>query len=147
MKDSSGGGPRRRRRQQERLRLEGEANRLKDEFISTEHNAIRNLAHQLNLKLEDANKLSLGDEETYLIDGVLYSEDQLMDVWVGELYDIMKRAQMDAPWQPQFDTLHTPEHLIYDNLDAIEASWLEAWSAKDPPPGRFWRLPAKKMCP
>ena len=90
------------------------------EFISTEHNAIRNLAHQLNLKLEDANKLSLGDEETYLIDDVLYSEDQLMDVWVSELYDIMKRAQQDAPWQPKYNTAHTPEHIIYDNLDAID---------------------------
>jgi monoamine oxidase len=90
------------------------------EFISTEHNAIRNLAHQLNLQLEDVNKLSLGDEETYLIDGVLYSEDQLMDVWVRELYDIMKRAQQEAPWQPMYDTAHTPEHIYYDNLDAID---------------------------
>ena len=67
------------------------------EFISTEHTAIRNLAHQLNLKLEDANKLSLGDEETYLIDGTLYSEDNLMDVWIDGLYDTMKRAQQNAP--------------------------------------------------
>ena len=65
------------------------------EFISTEHNAIRNLAHQLNLQLEDVNKLSLGDEETYLIEGTLYSEEQLMDVWVNDLYDVMKRANDD----------------------------------------------------
>lgn len=90
------------------------------EFISTEHNAIRNLAHQLNLELEDANKLSLGDEETYLIDGTLYSEDQLLDVWVNGLYDTMKRAQQNAPWQPQYNTAHTPEHIMYDNLDAID---------------------------
>lgn len=90
------------------------------EFISTEHNAIRNLAHQLNLQLEDANKLSLGDEETYLIDGVLYSEAQLMDVWVNDLYDVMKRAQQDAPWQPQYNTAHTAKHLEYDDKDAIQ---------------------------
>lgn len=90
------------------------------EFISTEHNAIRNLAHQLNLQLEDVNKLSVGDEETYLIEGQLYSEDQLMDVWVGGLYDIMKQALKDAPWQPQYDTAHTPKHIEYDNLDAID---------------------------
>ena len=35
------------------------------EFVSTEHTALRNLAHQLGLNLEDANKLSVGDEETY----------------------------------------------------------------------------------
>jgi len=96
------------------------------EFISTEHTAIRNLVHQLGLQLEDANKLSVGDEETYLIDDELYSEDQLMDVWVGgtdtadSLYETMKRAQQDAPWQPQYNTEHTPEHILYDNLDAID---------------------------
>ena len=93
------------------------------EFISTEHTAIRNLAHQLNLKLEDANKLSVGDEETYLIEGQLYTEADLMDEWVGGLYDIMKRAQLDAPWQPLYNTEHTPEHIYYDNLDAIQ--WLD----------------------
>lgn len=90
------------------------------EFISTEHTAIRNLAHQLNLHLEDANKLSVGDEETYLIDGVLYSEDQLLDVWVNGLYNTMKQAEKDAPWQPQYNTVHTARHIEYDNLDAID---------------------------
>ena len=90
------------------------------EFISTEHTAIRNLAHQLGLKLEDANKLSLGDEETYLIDGKLHSEYELMDVWVNDLYGVMKRALQEAPWQPQYNTAHTPQHIEYDNLDAID---------------------------
>jgi len=93
------------------------------EFISTEHTAIRNLAHQLNLQLEDANKLSLGDEETYLIEGQLYTEADLLDEWVGGLYDIMKRAQQDAPWQPLYNTEHTLEHIYYDNLDAIQ--WMD----------------------
>ena len=53
------------------------------EFISTEHTAIRNLAHQLGLQLEDANKLSVGEEETYLINNQLYSESDLMDEWSG----------------------------------------------------------------
>jgi len=94
------------------------------EFISTEHTAVRNLAHQLGLQLEDANKLSLGEEETYLIDGILYSEEQLMDVWVGGLYDIMKRAQQDAPWQPQYHT-YTTKHREYDDIDAI--AWMESF--------------------
>ena len=90
------------------------------EFISTEHTAIRNLAHQLGLQLEDVNKLSLGDEETYLVEGQLYTEADLLDEWVGGLYDIMKRAQLDAPWQPLYNTEHTPEHIYYDNIDAID---------------------------
>lgn len=94
------------------------------EFISTEHTAIRNLAHQLNLKLEDANKLSVGNEETYLIGGQLYSESNLLDEWVGGLYESFKRAQMKAPWQPLYNTAHTAEHLLYDNMTAIE--WLES---------------------
>jgi len=89
------------------------------EFISTEHTAIRNLAHQLGLQLEDANKLSVGDEETYLIEGQLYTEADLMDEWVGGLYDIMKTAQMDAPWQPTYNT-HTAKHVEYDFKDAID---------------------------
>jgi len=90
------------------------------EFISTEHTAIRNLAHQLGLSLEDANKLSVGDEETYLIGGQLYSEANLMDEWVGGLYQTMKQALKDAPWQPQYDTAHTAEHILYDQMTAIQ---------------------------
>jgi len=94
------------------------------ELISTEHTALRNLAHQLNLKLEDVNKLSVGDQETYLIDNQLYSEANLMDEWVGGLYDIFKRAQMDAPWQPLYNSEHTEAHLLFDHMNAIE--WLES---------------------
>ncbi len=93
------------------------------EFISTEHTAIRNLAHQLNLQLEDANKLSLGDEETYLIEGDMYTEADLMDEWVGGLYEIMKRAQQDAPWQPFYNAFNA-EHYRLDNIDAID--WMES---------------------
>ena len=90
------------------------------EFISTEHTAIRNLVHQLGLKLEDANKLSLGEEETYFIGGELYSEADLLDEWVGGLYAVMKQALMDAPWQPQYNTVHTAKHIEYDFLNAIQ---------------------------
>ncbi|MFT7461210.1 MAG: monoamine oxidase [Planctomycetota bacterium] len=93
------------------------------EFISTEHNAIRNLAHQLNLTLEDANKLSVGDEESYFINNQLYSEHDLLDEWVGGLYQTMKSSHQDAPWQPQYNTVHTAEHIRLDNLNAI--GWLE----------------------
>jgi monoamine oxidase len=94
------------------------------EFISSEHTAIRNLAHQLGLKLEDANKLSLGDEETYLINNQLYSESDLMDEWAGGLYNTMKQAQKDAPWQP-FYNAYNAKHLEYDTKNAID------WMAND----------------
>ena len=67
------------------------------EFISSEHTAISNLAHQLGLQLEDANELSVGDEETCFIGGQLYNEHNLLDEWVGGLYDITKQALKDAP--------------------------------------------------
>ncbi|MCG6888186.1 MAG: FAD-dependent oxidoreductase [Gammaproteobacteria bacterium] len=92
------------------------------EFISTEHTAIRNLAHQLGLKLEDANKLSVGEEETYLINDQLYSESDLMDEWAGGLYETMKRAQQEAPWQP-FYNAYNAKHYEYDWKDAID--WME----------------------
>ncbi len=93
------------------------------EFISTEHNAIRNLAHQLNLKLEDVNKLSVGDEETYLVEGKMYTEADLMDEWVGGIYETMKRAQQKAWWQPFYNAFNA-EHQRLDNLDAID--WMES---------------------
>jgi len=102
------------------------------EFISTEHTAIRNLAHQLGLQLEDVNKLSLGDEETYLIDGALYNEHDLLDEWVGGLYQTMKQAQKDAPWQPMYNTAHTAKHLLYDSLNAIQ------WMTDIGYPGSHW---------
>jgi monoamine oxidase len=90
------------------------------EFISSEHTAIRNLAHQLGLSLEDANKLSVGDEETYFIGGQLYSEANLLDEWVGGLYNTMKQALKDAPWQPMYNSTHTPEHIMFDQMNAIQ---------------------------
>ena len=94
------------------------------EFISTEHTAIRNLVHQLGLKLEDANKLSLGEEETYFVTHYgttsVYSEADLLDEWVGGLYEVMKQALKDAPWQPQYNTVHTAKHIEYDFLNAIQ---------------------------
>ena len=88
------------------------------EFISTEHTALRNLCHQLGLKLEDVNKLSVGDEETYRIDGELHTEADLLDEWVGGLFQTLKQALKDAPWQPRYNTVHTPAHLLYDTTDA-----------------------------
>jgi monoamine oxidase len=93
------------------------------EFISTEHTALRNLAHQLNLELEDQNKLSVGDEEVYAINGQLYSEANLMDEWVDGLYGSLKDALMAAPWQPLYNTDHTQAHRDYDKISARQ--WLE----------------------
>lgn len=89
------------------------------EFISSEHSAIRNLVHQLGLQLEDANKLSFGDEETYLIEDELHTEADLLDEWVGGLYDTMKRAQLEAPWQPNYNEF-IPAHETYDYMNAID---------------------------
>jgi len=91
------------------------------ELISTEHTSLRNLAHQLNLELEDANKSSAGQEEVYLIDGVLRSEADLLAEWLGGLYELMKRAQQEAPWQP-FYNAYTEAHRRYDWTEA--GDWL-----------------------
>jgi len=60
----------------------------------------------------------IGDEKTCLIDNKLYSKSILLDVWVDGLYEIMKRALQDAPWQPKYNT----EHIEYDNLEAIKGA-------------------------
>ena len=93
------------------------------ELISTEHTSLRNLAHQLNLELEDANKSSVGEEEVYLIDGVLRSEADLLAEWLDGLYELVKRAQQEAPWQP-FYNAYTEAHRRYDWMEA--GDWLAA---------------------
>ena len=92
------------------------------EFVSSEHTALRNLVHQLGLKLEDANKLSLGEEETYWIGGQLYNEHDLLDEWVGGLYETFKDTFKDAPWQPLYNDFN-PNHVTLDQKTAI--TWLE----------------------
>jgi monoamine oxidase len=91
------------------------------ELISTEHTSLRNLAHQLNLDLEDVNKSSVGEEEVYLIDGTLYSEADLLDEWLGGLYTLFKRAEQEAPWQPFYYDFND-KHLEYDWTEA--GDWL-----------------------
>ncbi|AZQ12401.1 flavin monoamine oxidase family protein [Shewanella khirikhana] len=92
------------------------------ELISTEHTALRNLAHQLNLELVDVGKNTLGEEEVYLIGDELYTEHDLLDEWVGGLYELMKREQQRAPWQPFYNN-HNQAHIELDNITAQD--WLE----------------------
>lgn len=101
------------------------------ELISTEHTAIRNLAHQLGLKLEDVGKGTSGEEEVYLIDGVLYNEYDLLDEWVGGLYELFKRTQQVAPWQP-FYNAHTQAHFELDNITAQD------WLSQNGYPSSHW---------
>ncbi|NVK11373.1 MAG: FAD-dependent oxidoreductase [Gammaproteobacteria bacterium] len=89
------------------------------ELISTEHTGLRNLCKQLNLQLEDVNKLPENMEETYLVGGQLYTEHDLDREWQGGLYELFKRDQQAAPWQPTWD-YHTAEHVRLDWLTTEE---------------------------
>jgi monoamine oxidase len=91
------------------------------ELISTEHTALRNLVHQLGLDLVDVGKNTAGEEEVYLIGNTIYNEHDLLDEWVGGIYDLMKRAQQRAPWQPFYDG-YNAAHLELDNMTAQD--WL-----------------------
>ncbi|NVK37733.1 MAG: NAD(P)/FAD-dependent oxidoreductase [Gammaproteobacteria bacterium] len=92
------------------------------ELVSTEHSALRNLVHQLGLNLEDVGGGALPDgEELYYVNNQLYREEQLNDDW-REVYDLFKRIQMDAPWQPTHDS-HNSEHIRLDNINAID--WMD----------------------
>ena len=83
------------------------------ELVSTEHTALRNLCNTLSIGLEDANKLPEGMEETYLINGKLYNEHDLDREWQGGLYELFKRDQQAAPWQPTWD-INTAAHQKFD---------------------------------
>jgi monoamine oxidase len=74
------------------------------EFISTEHNATRNLARNLGLRLEVINGGELpGGEEIYRIDGDFYTYGEASADWL-----IASKAFKDelhaAPWPQNFDS-------------------------------------------
>jgi len=114
------------------------------EFISTEHNATRNLARNLGLRLEVTNggALSAG-EEIYRIDGTFYTYAEASDDW-----RIAWRAFKDelhaAPWPQTFDSF-TPRGQQLDQISVPE--WFDPahpWSnpilAAFGPTSRFARL-------
>jgi monoamine oxidase len=92
------------------------------ELVSTEHSALRNLVHQLGLSLEDVGGGALPDgEELYYVNSQLYTEEQLNDDW-RDVYDLFRRIQMDAPWQPTYDN-HNAEHLRLDHINTLD--WMD----------------------
>lgn len=92
------------------------------ELISTEHNAVRNLANQLGLDVEDVNGNAVpGGSEIYHVNGQHYTEQQLNEEW-RDVYSIFKRAQQDAPWVPTYDA-HNDLHKVLDYTDVN--SWMD----------------------
>jgi monoamine oxidase len=91
------------------------------ELVSTEHSALRNLVHQLGLSLEDVNSGGLpGSEELYHVNNQFYREAELRADW-REIYDLFKRTQQAAPWQPLYNN-HNAEHARLDWINAND--WL-----------------------
>jgi len=92
------------------------------EFINTNHSAARNLAHQLNLKLETVHAGSAnGEEPLFYTNGNLWTEAQLNNDW-GHVYETFKRTETIAPWQPTYAS-HNAEHIRLDNLNTND--WLD----------------------
>jgi len=92
---------------------------LGGELISTEHTALRNLCMSLGVDLEDVNKIPASMEETYLVDGVRYTEHDLAEEWAGGLYNLFKRDEQLAPWQPTWD-VHNADHVRFDHMTSAQ---------------------------
>ena len=92
------------------------------EFINTNHSAIRNLCHQLNLKLETVYAGSAGgDEPLFYTNGNLWTEAKLNADW-GHVYESFKKGESAAPWQPTYNNFNA-EHQRLDNLNTND--WLD----------------------
>ena len=92
------------------------------ELISTEHNAVRNLANELGLDVEDVNGNAVpGGNELYYVNGQHYSEHQLNEEW-RETYKIFKKIQQQAPWLPTYDW-HNDTHKALDYVDSN--TWMD----------------------
>lgn len=92
-------------------------------FVSTEHNALRNLVNNLGLKLEVVNGGELLEgEEIYSIDGEFYTEEEADEDW-----EIAWRAFKDelhlAPWPQTYD-VNTPRGVELDNMPVSE--WFDS---------------------
>ena len=104
------------------------------EFISTEHNATRNLARNLGLRLEVINGGELpGGEEIYRIDGDFYTYAEASADWL-----VASKAFKDelhaAPWPQNFDSF-TPRGRELDHLSVPE--WFDpAHPLQQPDPRR-----------
>jgi monoamine oxidase len=89
------------------------------EFISTEHNATRNLARNLGLRLEviDGGELP-GGEEIYRIDGQFYTYDEASADWLVA-WPAFKDELHSAPWPQNFDSF-TPRGRELDQISVPE---------------------------
>jgi monoamine oxidase len=85
------------------------------EFISTEHNATRNLARNLGLRLEVINGGELpGGEEIYRIDGEFYTYAEASADWLIA-WPAFKDELHAAPWPQNFDSF-TPRGRELDQI-------------------------------
>jgi monoamine oxidase len=89
------------------------------EFISTEHNATRNLARNLGLRLEviDGGELP-GGEEIYRIDGEFYTYAEASADWLVA-WPAFKDELHAAPWPQNFDSF-TPRGRQLDEISVPE---------------------------
>jgi monoamine oxidase len=89
------------------------------EFISTEHNATRNLARNLGLRLEVINGGELpGGEEIYRIDGEFYTYAEASADWLVA-WPAFKDELHAAPWPQNFDSF-TPRGRELDQISVPE---------------------------
>jgi monoamine oxidase len=114
------------------------------EFISTEHNATRNLARNLGLRLEVINGGELPDgEEIYRIGGDFYTYAEASADWLVASKAFKDELQA-APWPQNFDAF-TPRGRELDHISVPE--WFDpAHPLSNPtlagfgPTSRFARL-------
>lgn len=84
--------------------LDGQVAEHGGEFISTEHNATRNLARNLGLRLEVINGGELpGGEEIYHIDGEFYTYAEASADWLVASKAFKDELQA-APWPQNYDS-------------------------------------------
>lgn len=93
------------------------------EFISSEHAAVRKLAAELGLGLEDVRAAQPPDtEEIYYVRGARYSAKEMLRDY-GAVYPAIQRAANDAGF-PTLYNHHTPAGAALDRISARQ--WIEA---------------------
>lgn len=88
-------------------------------FISTEHNALRNLLNNLGLKMEAVNGgAMLEGEEIYQIDGQFYTEEEANADW-QIAWTAFKDELHLAPWPQTYD-VNTQRGVELDNMSVSD---------------------------
>jgi monoamine oxidase len=102
---------------------EGQLVEQHGEFISSEHVAMRALAHSFGLRLDNTDSTVAGAKDSFRFDGADWSQAGIDAEWQAWGWELFRNAVRAAPW-PTLHDRYTPTARLWDHMSVPE--WLDA---------------------